>query len=855
MTDNQQTREHGPLQGVRVVEIGDVQGEYCGLVLAGLGAEVIKVEPPGGSVSRSYGPFAHDAKDPNSSLFFWAYNRGKESIVLDLESAEGLSEFLMLTADADIIIDSTPHGYLPSLGAGPDELRKRDPKLIFARISPFGDYGPRRDWKASDLVHLALGGVVMNCGYDPKPNGEYDLPPIAPQAAHSYAIAGEQVAFTAVAALLHRDRTGEGQYLSCAIHEAVAKNTEGDLMSWIALRTPFLRQTCRHSTPSISRHRSIVPTKDGRWVLAVTRDSEVIGPFLEKYGIGGDLRDSVGDAEGTRVLPGTEKGSASNMDVIEQSVRRYLYADVPWREAQSEGLMWVPVRKPHENAIDEHWLARSTYADVYHPEFETSFRYPTSKWLSNGPAWVEGRRPPLLDEDHDRILARTSERRPQFVHPTVPQPGALSVHGKPFALKDVRILDFTWFLASAGATRFLAALGADVIKVEWHKNIDPRRGGSPEGGRAAREIATGPVPSRWPADLGGPHGAQYNNKNPGKRAISLNVKHPKGLELAKMLAAECNMVTEGFSPGVMESWGLGYDELRKVNPSIIYGKQSGMGTHGIYGRFRTVGPVAQAFTGISEMSGLPDPLPPAGWGYSFLDWYGAYSFALALLTAVYHRDKTGEGQAIDASQCEVGLFLASVPTLDWSVNNREWQRAGNRSPYTGAAPEGIFRCAGDDRWIAISCNTEEEWQALARVIGRDEWLVSEHFATRELRRENASELDRQIQEWTMREDPFEAMSKLQGAGVPAGVAQTAEDRVENDPQLAALNWLTELDATDFGRWPVAETSVKMSETPQHIGGPVDRGAPTYGEFNYEVYGELLGLTPSEVDALAEEGAL
>jgi len=540
------------------------------------------------------------------------------------------------------------------------------------------------------------------------------------------------------------------------------------------------------------------------------------------------------------------------MDAVEHTVRRYLFDDVPWREAQEAGLMWVPVRKPHESAYDEHWLQRGTFGEVEHPELGRSLRYPTSKWISSENTWVADRAAPSLDQDRDlrlTIQPRTLERVP------LATPERLSVHGRPWALQGVRILDFTWMLASAGATRFLASLGADVIKVEWHKNLDPRRGGNPVGGRAARELATGPVPSQWPADLGGPVGAQYNNKNPGKRGISLNVKHPKGLELARRMVAESTVVSEGFSPGVMESWGLGYDELRKIKPDIIYAKQSGMGTKGIYGRFRTIGPVAQAFAGTSEMSGLSDPFPPAGWGYSYLDWYGAYSFALAVLSAVYHHDVTGQGQAIDASQSEVGIFMTAVPTLDYQVNGRVWERAGNRSPYSTAAPEGLFRTQGEDRWIAITCRDDGDWVALAKEAGHSEWLEQPEFRTAEDRHRNREGLDKLVDAWTREQDGFDLMNRLQAIGVAAGVAQTTQDRVENDSQLVALDWLTELDATNFGRWPVAAPSVKMSDTPQYAGGQVGRGAPTYGEHNYEVYEEVLGLSKDEVDELAEEDAI
>src|SRR2546425_8176338 len=193
---------------------------------------------------------------------------------------------------------------------------------------------------------------------------------------------------------------------------------------------------------------------------------------------------------------------------------------------------------------------------------------------------------------------------------------------------------------------------------------------APVGGRAARDRATGPLPGVTDPDMGG----QFNNKNPGKRGISLNVRHPKGLEIARRLVAMSDVVAEGFSPGVLDSWGLGYDALRAIKPNIIYVQQSGMGAQGTYGRFRTVGPIANSFSGLSEMSGLPEPAMPAGWGYSYLDLVGAYSFALAILTALFHRARPGQGQGGDASQAAVGLFISGTTLLGWSGNRRLWAR-------------------------------------------------------------------------------------------------------------------------------------------------------------------------------------
>jgi crotonobetainyl-CoA:carnitine CoA-transferase CaiB-like acyl-CoA transferase len=851
----------GALTGIRVVELCDEQAEYCGLTLAGLGAEVIKVEPPGGSPTRRIGPFYQDREDPEGSLFFWQYNRGKRSIVLDVHRPEDRDRFRALVAGADVLLESTPRGELDGLGLGADALMTQHPALIVARVSPFGDEGPWADFKGSDLVHLALGGVMMNCGYDPAPGGVYDLPPIAPQMWHAYHVAGEQLAFTIIAALLYRWRTGRGQRLSCAIHEAVAKSTEVDLMTWVMRHALVQRQTCRHAREGITPHPSIVHTKDGRWVMANlgTRPGEVkqLVALLEKYGIdsGLDAEKAAAPTSG-RYVPGTGPSTATRdlpMEAVQRFVRAFTYENVPWREAQEAGMLWAPLRKPHENALDPHWLARKSCTDVEHPELGRSFRYATSKWLATDTAWSVGRRAPLLNED----AATVTPERPHDLPVIAPdaRPSAheqLSPRGKPFPLHGIRILDFTWFLASAGGTRFLAAFGAESIKVELKSHPDTRMAAmAPVGGRAARDKATGPLPGVTDPDMGG----QFNNKNPGKRGISLNVRHPRGLEIARRLVAMSDIVAEGFSPGVLDNWGLGYQAMRAIKPDIIYVQQSGMGAQGTYGRFRTVGPVANSFSGLSEMSGLPEPAMPAGWGYSYLDWMGAYSFALAMLTALFHRQRTGEGQWVDASQAEVGLLISGTSILDWSANGRIWSRYGNRSPYKPAAPHGAYPSAGVDRWLAIACFTDAEWHALTQAAGHPEWANDVRFKDLAGRLRHQDALDALVAGWTKSHDGYETMLTLQRAGVPAGVCQTAGDRCDNDPQLAALQWLTEVTGTKIGRWPLAEVPIKMSESPAYIGGRIDRGAPCYGEDNEYVYGELLGMSSGEIKSLAEEGVI
>jgi crotonobetainyl-CoA:carnitine CoA-transferase CaiB-like acyl-CoA transferase len=859
------TTVNGALAGIRVVELADEQAEYCGQVLAGLGADVVKVEPPGGNPTRRIGPFYDDVEDPDRSLFFWQYNRGKRSVVLDLDDPSGQRRLAELVARADVLLESTPKGFLDGLGLGGDDLRRRFPQLVAARMTPFGDSGPWAGYKGSDLVHLALGGPMMNCGYDPRPDGTYDLPPIAPQMWHAYHIAGEQVAMNIIAALYHRDRSGQGQLLSCAVHEAVSKNTELDLMSWVMRRAPLHRQTCRHAAEKPSMVPSISQTKDGRWYMMTAlggRERARLVDFLKGYGMEADLPERLAAAgalqaeAGSRAIPGSSnqgEDNAHTQEVIQRLMRKFTYEGAPWREAQEAGLLCVPLRKPHENAMDEHWQVRKTFADVEHPELGRSFTYVTGKWVSDEAPWQVGRRAPLIGEDTEAVLA---ELAAPVTNATAPVANAVSGRrsrrGRPFALDGIRILDFTWFLASAGGTRFLAALGAESIKVEWSAHPDTRMGAmAPVGGRAAREAATSPLSAVSDPDMGG----QFNNKNAGKRGISLNVRHSEGLAIAKRLVEISDIVAEGFSPGVLDGWGLGYDVLRSIKPDIIYAQQSGMGTAGTYGRFRAVGPIAASIAGTSEMSGLPEPAMPAGWGYSYLDWIGAYSFATAIISALYHRQRTGRGQYIDASQCETGIFISGTSVLDWSANGRVYQRTGNRSPYKPAAPHGAYRCTGPDRWVAVACFTDDEWRALCEVAGHTEWLADRRFATLADRLRHQDDLDRLVESWTEAHDAYDVMHRLQRAGVAAGVCQSAADRVDHDPQLAELEWLTEVTGTKIGTWPIAEVPVKLSETPAFIGGPVDRGAPCYGEDNEYVYGELLGMSGKEMARLAEDGVI
>lgn len=426
-------------------------------------------------------------------------------------------------------------------------------------------------------------------------------------------------------------------------------------------------------------------------------------------------------------------------------------------------------------------------------------------------------------------------------------------------LEGVRIADLTWLLAGAGGPRILAGLGAEVIRIEWRERLDflrymppfaPVKGEGTQKGEALDFAGLDKQGTRSVNRAG-----YFNDINAGKRGISLNMGQVKGRELFKRLVAISDVVVESFTALTMRKWGLGYEDLRRIKPDIIYVQQPGWGYKGPYVDFVSYGPTAQAISGLTEQSGLPPPHPPAGWGFSYMDWSGAYYCAMSMLCAIYYQKRTGKGQYIDCSQVEPGIYMTGSAILDYLVNQRHYKRTGNRSSYKPAAPQGGYRCAGKDRWIAIAVFTEEEWQALVREMGNPSWAQDEKFSTVEARVGNQDELDRLVEEWTKGQEPYTLMERLQRAGVPVGVCQTAEDRVDYDPQLRHLNWLIPLPQSEIGTWPVKDIPFRFSNSTVTQGGITERGALCYGEDNDYVYGELLKLSPQEIEALVQEGVI
>jgi crotonobetainyl-CoA:carnitine CoA-transferase CaiB-like acyl-CoA transferase len=430
----------------------------------------------------------------------------------------------------------------------------------------------------------------------------------------------------------------------------------------------------------------------------------------------------------------------------------------------------------------------------------------------------------------------------------------------PPPLTGVRIIDLTRLGYGAQATALCGALGAEVIRIESRTRPDPVRIMPPFVPRAGEPAqAEAGLAAVWKPEMGFNRGGIFFKYNSGgKRSVTLNLKEARGMELLRRLIAKADVLTESFSAGALARMGLPWEELRQLKPDLVYVSMSGFGHTGRDRAHVTLGPTAQALTGLTCMLGLPGRRP-AGWSFSYLDHMGGYLGAYAVLLGLRHRNRTGEGQHIDVSQIEPGIPLTGAIALDRQANGRAYRRAdtppGNRSPEPPMSPHGAYRCAGGDHWIAIACRDDADWRRLRGTMGEPEWSRDPRFDTVAGRRAHEDELDHGVETFTRGYERYALADQLAAAGVPAAPVQNARDRVECDVQLRAGDYFVPLPHTETGMWPLERLPFQLSENPVHAGGTIRRGPPCLGEDTHTVLRDLLGLTDDEIRRFEDAGAL
>lgn len=400
-------------------------------------------------------------------------------------------------------------------------------------------------------------------------------------------------------------------------------------------------------------------------------------------------------------------------------------------------------------------------------------------------------------------------------------------------LAGLRVADFCWIGAGSYTTKILGDLGADVIKIESSSRLDSLR-------------LAGPYKDGKP---GVNRSGYFADRNTSKRGITIDMKHPRALGVIRKVIALSDVVANNFAAGVMEKLGLGPDDCAAIKPDIIYLAMSMQGSQGPQREFRGTGSSIAALTGIQELSGLPGRVP-AGTGTNYPDHLpNPCHAAFALLAALRHRRRTGQGQYIDFAQTEPMLSLLGPTFLDLTVNRRLQQRRGNDHPW--AAPHGVYPCAGKDRWIAITVMDDFQWAALQEVMGQPAWSLEGRWQTLPQRHRERAELDRLVSTWTSGQDAQALMLKLQAQGVPAGAVQDAHDVTRIDPQLAHRGHWVRLPHAEMGESLYNNLPFRFSRMQVRPRRP----APLLGEHTREILRDLLGLTESEIDQLQAEQVL
>jgi len=393
------------------------------------------------------------------------------------------------------------------------------------------------------------------------------------------------------------------------------------------------------------------------------------------------------------------------------------------------------------------------------------------------------------------------------------------------ALKGIRIADFSWVWAGPLTTMLLSFMGAEVIKIESRKRLDQMRQGSITTGDSFSDFNASPI---------------FNNANLNKKSVTIDLSRPEGTELAKKIVAVSDLTIENMRPGVMDKLGLGYKDLVKVKPDIIMLSASGFGSSGPYREYAGYAPIFAAFGGLAYLTGYEDGEPNTMSGVMDLR-VGTVS-AFALLAALIHRQKTGEGQYIDLSSSECVSTLVGPQLMEYTMNKRSPFRSGNQDSIM--APHNCYRCKGNDKWISIAVATDEEWNAMCRAMGNPAWTRDEAFTDIYSRWKNRTKLDELIGKWTINYTHYEVMELLQRCGVAAMPSFSAEE-ILSDRHVKARGLINEVQHPVLGKKVVINPSWKHSETPARI----HKASPLLGEHNEEVFGELLGMSKEEVKKL------
>jgi crotonobetainyl-CoA:carnitine CoA-transferase CaiB-like acyl-CoA transferase len=800
------------LSPYRVIDMTDEKGILCGQILADLGADVVQVEPPGGSSARRVGPWYGDDPHPDHSLFFWAYARGKRSIALDPELEEDRETLRRLIDGADFFIESEAPGRLSELGLSHETLVQSNPSLIHVSITPFGQTGPKAGYRGTDLTQVAAGGHAYL-------SGDAEYPPLRVQVPQAHAHAAADAAVGALIAHFARRRSGRGQHVDVSHQQSVTLATQFRILD-----TPLDEAPAQRLSGGVLVRGHFVPLRyrlaDG-WVVLGPAFLPSTGHFMgrllewvhEEGGCAADLVDRDWGQFALRLLGGADP--ADDLVPLDEALTAFFRGKSKQEVMDtcvSRRLLLAPVLGLDEIVEGEQLRARNFLVPVAHSEPELEVRYPGPVARFGATPIQYRSAPPRIDE-HGAALRGESARRPVGFE-TRDAPGG--------PLADVKVLDLFWILAGPGSTRMLADYGATVVHVESMRHLDTLR----------------VIP---PYQFSNPHpegSGAYQCANANKLGMTLNLREPIGQDVLMELVEWADVVTESFAPGVMEAAGLGWDRLSAVNPDLIMISSCLMGQHGPWRDFTGFGNLAASVTGFQSLAAWPDAAPDGPYG-AYTDFIGVRYNALAILAALEHRARTGEGQYIDMAQAESALHFIAPAFLDYTVNGRVPAPIGNED--AEHAPHAFYPSAGEDRWIAIAIRNDDEWRTLCNLIGQD--ALASH-------RDDTKAVDEAISGWTSARSPAAAQAELQARGIAAHEALDTPG-LYDCPQLQHRQHFVEIAHDIYQTTTIESTRLRLSTDPARV----PERALSFGRDNRYVLEEILGYSPERIAELAAQGVL
>jgi crotonobetainyl-CoA:carnitine CoA-transferase CaiB-like acyl-CoA transferase len=784
----------GPLSGMRVVDLADVRGELCGRVLADLGADVVRVEPPGGASSRRLAPFAPDGK---TSLYFAFRNAGKRGATLDLADGADRRRLGEWLDDADLLIESFAPGRMAELGLAPDTLVERHPQLCVVSISDFGQTGPYRDWRGTDLVSFAMGGMMHRAGSPEKP-------PVAAPGSFAYDVAGVTAAYAGLLGFWKRLATGRGQHLDVSAMESVANVSDWSLSNYSINPSVGMRAGAGIYT--------VYRCADGyvRMIVLVKHHWHAL---LDWVGHPEALADPALEQFIARLGRMTEIAAA-----LEDFFRDKPKIEVA-REAQRRGIACTPLLQPGEVLDNEHTRARGTFRMLpvgggFEAQVASGF------WNLDGERAGPRAGPPEAGAEFDGFGATDDAREALLAG----SGSAATGSGGP--LEGLRVVDCGIGGVGVEVGRLLAEYGADVIKVESRLAPDFIR----------------TILSSWMNPC-------FASSSRSKRCLGVSLKDLRGVELVKQLVAQADVLIENSANGVFERLGLGADAVRQVNPQLVYFKSQLLGSSGPWQGWLGYGPNTHPVSGLHYLWNYPeDAERPAGSTTTHPDHFVGRAGAVATLAGLLGRRRTGRGVVADAAQFEVALQLLGDLLAAESLAPGSVHPSGNAHPEH--APWGCYPCSGDDDWCVICVGDDAQWRALRGAMGDPEWALDPALDGAAGRVAQRVAIDARLAAWSAEHPQRKLVETLQGAGVAAGIVMHGGHHLD-DPHLAARGYPQPLEQPPIGMLVLEGPAFRGSDLPP----PRVEPAPLIGEHTREIARNELGLAEAEIDALLADGVL